>query len=70
MILFDFDAEGMTDLECENYIPQDMDVIGNLRAAQVAMERFDTIIIFNGNEYEAFSDLSNAVAKVLAGNEA
>lgn len=70
MILFDFDAEGMTDLECENYAPQDMDVIGNLRAAQVAIERFNTIIIFNGNEYEAFADLSNAVAKVLAGNEA
>lgn len=63
MILFDFDAEGMTDLECENYAPQDMDVIGNLRAAQVAMERFNTIIIFNGTEYSDFDELKNAVCE-------
>ena len=70
MVTFDCDAEGMTTLECMNYIPQDMDVIGNLEAAKVAMERFNTTIIFNGNEYSDFEQLDAAVSKVLSGNEA
>ena len=70
MVTFDCDAEGMTTLECMNYIPQDMDVIGNLEAAKVAMDRFGTTIIFNGNDYAEFEQLNAAVSKVLSGNEA
>ena len=70
MVTFDCDAEGMTTLECMNYVPQDMDVIGNLEAAKVAMERFNTTIIFNGNEYSDFEQLDAAVSKVLSGHEA
>lgn len=69
MILFDCDAEGMTTLECVNYIPQDMDVIGNLEAAKVAMERYNTTIIFNGVEYDNYGELDVAVSKVLSGHE-
>ena len=69
MVTFDCDAEGMTTLECMNYIPQDMDVIGNLEAAKVAMERFNTTIIFNGNEYSDFEQLDAAVSTVLSGYE-
>jgi len=70
MVTFDCDAEGMTTLECMNYIPQDMDVIGNLEAAKVAMERYNAIIIFNGNEYSNYSELDAAVSKVLSGHAA
>jgi len=70
MVTFDCDAEGMTTLECMNYIPQDLDVIGNLEAAKVAMERFNTTIIFNGDEYSDYSELNAAVSKVLSGHEA
>ena len=70
MVTFDCDAEGMTTLECMNYIPQDMDVIGNLEAAKVAMERFNTTIIFNGNEYSDFEQLDAAISTVLSGYEA
>ena len=70
MVTFDYDAEGMTTLECMNYVPQDMDVIGNLEAAKVAMDRFGTTIIFNGNDYTEFEQLNAAVSKVLSGNEA
>jgi len=70
MVTFDCDAEGMTTLECMNYVPQDMDVIGNLEAAKVAMERFNTTIIFNGNDYAEFEQLNAAVSKVLSGHEA
>ena len=69
MVLFDCDAEGMTTLECMNYIPQDLDVIGNLEAARVAMERFNTTIIFNGNEYSDYWQLNAAVSTVLSGHE-
>ncbi len=68
--MFDCDAEGMTTLECVNYIPQDLDVIGNLEAAKVAMERFNTTIIFNGDEYSDYWQLDAAVSKVLSGHEA
>ena len=68
--MFDCDAEGMTTLECMNYIPQDMDVIGNLEAAKVAMERFNTTIIFNGDEYSDYWQLNAAVSKVLSRDEA
>ena len=70
MVLFDCDAEGMTTLECVNYIPQDLDVIGNLEAAKIAMERFNTTIIFNGNEYSDYWQLNAAVSTVLSGHEA
>ena len=70
MVMFDFDAEGMTTPECMNYIPQDLDVIGNLEAAKVAMERYSTTIIFNGNEYDNYGELNAAVSKVLSGHEA
>lgn len=70
MVLFDFDAEAMTSLDCFNYIPQDLDVIGNLEAAKVAMERFNTIITFNGNEYSEFGELNAAVSAVLSRLEA
>ena len=70
MILFDCDAEGMTTLECVNYIPQDLDVIGNLEAAKIAMERFNTTIIFNGNEYSDYWQLNAAVSTVLSRDEA
>ena len=70
MVTFDCDAEGMTTLECMNYIPQDLDVIGNLEAAKVAMERFNTTIIFNGDEYSDYSELNAAVSKVLSRDEA
>ena len=69
MVTFDCDAEGMTTLECMNYIPQDMDVIGNLEAAKVAMERFNTTIIFNGNDYTEFEQLNAAISTVLSGHE-
>lgn len=69
MVTFDCDAEGMTTLECMNYVPQDMDVIGNLEAAKVAMERFNTTIIFNGVEYDNYGELNAAVSKVLSGHE-
>lgn len=69
MVTFDCDAEGMTTLECMNYIPQDMDVIGNLEAAKVAMERYNTTIIFNGNEYDNYGELDAAVSTVLYGHE-
>jgi len=65
MVTFDLDAEGMTTLECDNYIPQDMDVIGNLEAAKVAMERYNTKIIFDGNEYTNYWELDACVFKVL-----
>jgi len=67
MVTFDCDAEGMTTLECMNYVPQDMDVIGNLEAAKVAMERYSTTIIFNGVEYDNYGELNAAVSKVLSG---
>ncbi len=70
MVLFDFDAEGMTTLECFNYIPQDMDVIGNLEAAKMAIQRYKTTITFNGNEYDNFWELNAAVSAVLLGHEA
>jgi len=70
MVLFDCDAEGMTTLECVNYIPQDMDVIGNLEAAKVAMERYQTTITFNGVDYDNYGELNAAVSKVLSGYEA
>ena len=70
MVTFDCDAEGMTTLECMNYIPQDMDVIGNLEAAKVAMERYSTTIIFNGNEYSSYWELNAAVSTVLSRHEA
>lgn len=70
MVTFDCDAEGMTTLECMNYVPQDMDVIGNLEAAKVAMERYNTTIIFNGVEYDNYGELNAAVSKVLSGYEA
>ena len=69
MVIFDLDAEAMTSLDCFNYIPQDMDVIGNLEAAKVAMERFNAIITFNGNEYADYWQLDAAVSKVLSGYE-
>ena len=69
MVIFDLDAEAMTSLDCSNYVPQDMDVIGNLEAAKVAMERFNTTIIFNGNEYADYWQLDAAVSKVLSGYE-
>jgi len=69
MVIFDLDAEAMTSLDCFNYIPQDMDVIGNLEAAKVAMERYNTTIIFNGNDYTDFEQLNAAVSKVLSGHE-
>jgi hypothetical protein len=70
MVTFDFDAEGMTTLECFNYIPQELDVIGNLEAAKMAMQRYNTTIIFNGNEYTNYWELNAAVATVLSGHEA
>ena len=70
MVTFDCDAEGMTTLECMNYVPQDMDVIGNLEAAKVAMERYNTTIIFNGNDYSDYSELDAAVSTVLPRHEA
>jgi hypothetical protein len=70
MVIFDLDAEAMTSLDCFNYIPQDMDVIGNLEAAKVAMERYSTIITFNGNEYSDYWQLDAAVSTVLSGLEA
>jgi hypothetical protein len=70
MVLFDCDAEGMTTLECVNYVPQDMDVIGNLEAAKVAMERYNATIIFNGVEYDNYGELDAAVSAVLLRNEA
>ena len=69
MVTFDCDAEGMTTLECMNYIPQDMDVIGNLEAAKVAMERYQTTITFNGVEYDNYGELNAAVSTVLSGYE-
>ena len=70
MVTFDCDAEGMTTLECMNYVPQDMDVIGNLEAAKVAMDRYNTIITFNGDEYSEYWQLNAAVSTVLSGHEA
>ncbi len=70
MVLFDFDAEAMTSLDCFNYIPQDLDVIGNLEAAKVAMERYQTTITFNGVEYDNYGELNAAVSTVLSGHEA
>jgi len=70
MVMFDCDAEGMTTLECMNYVPQDLDVIGNLEAAKVAMERYGAIIIFNGVEYDNYGELNAAVSKVLSRDEA
>lgn len=75
VVIFDFSAEGMNDLDCENYVPTNggpgwHEVIGNIRAAQVAMERFNTTIIFNGVEYDNYGELNAAVSKVLSGHEA
>jgi len=70
MVIFDLDAEAMTSLDCFNYAPQDMDVIGNLEAAKVAMERYQTTITFNGVEYDNYGELDAAVSKVLSGHEA
>ena len=70
MVIFDLDAEAMTSLDCFNYVPQDMDVIGNLEAAKVAMERYSTTIIFNGVEYDNYGELNAAVSTVLSGHEA
>jgi len=70
MVIFDLDAEGMTSLECVNYIPREMDVIGNLEAAKVAIDRFNATIIFNGNEYTEFWQLYDSVTSVLLRNEA
>ena len=70
MVTFDFDAEGMTTPECFNYIPQDLDVIGNLEAAKVAMERYNTIIIFKGVEYDNYGELNAAVSAFFSRNEA
>jgi len=75
VVLFDFSAEGLNDLECENYIPTGggpgwYEVIGNLRAAQVAMERYNATIIFNGVEYDNYGELNAAVSTFLSGHEA
>jgi len=69
MVIFDLDAEAMTSLDCFNYAPQDMDVIGNLEAAKVAMERYQTTITFNGVEYDNYGELDAAVSTVLSRHE-
>ncbi len=70
MVIFDLDAEAMTSLDCFNYIPADLDVIGNLEAAKIAIERYQTTITFNGVEYDNYGELDAAVSKVLSGHEA
>ena len=70
VILFDFSADGLNDLECQNYIPTGggpgwYDVIGNLGAAKTAIERYNAKIIFDGNEYTNYWELDAAVFKVL-----
>lgn len=51
-VIFDHDAEGKTDIEAYNYVPEGMDVIGNLIAAEIAMKRYNSYIHFKGEEYK------------------
>lgn len=53
-ITFDHDAEGMTDLDAYNYVPEEKDVIGNLIAAEIAMKRYASHIEFKGVIYETW----------------
>ena len=51
-ITFDHDAEGMTDLEAYNYIPEESDVVGCLIAAEIAMKRYASRIDFKGATHD------------------
>lgn len=59
-IIFDHDAEGMTELEALNYVPQEGDVIGNVSAAMIAMDRFKAILHFKGLEFSVYERFENA----------
>ena len=64
-IIFDHDAEGMTELEALNYTPQDGDVIGNVSAAMVAIDRFNVTLHFKGLEFTVYERFENAFMKDL-----
>jgi len=51
-VIFDHDAEGKTDIEAYNYVPEENDVIGNLMAAEIAMKRYSSYIHFKGELYK------------------